>query len=621
MREVTAAAAERWGRSSPHMRWHWRLALTGLWLGCLVMALVLDETICTASTPCGPELSFSLAATALISAPIFMMANAPGLAAAAAVVFAAADLVFDDVLVNKLSFSMCAFVWVLVAVRARVRRRDQEAILLGPPDAVSIDALQPERRPRLPWYPARTVLVLILVSIAAAAGAWFVHSAAALDQHQDRARLTVLDVARVSDDGWTIHGSIEGRDVVVDVLETTYVAGDAIPVFADFTGAEPWVELVAEPVDLTGWLTLSGGAALLALVLARDLLERRRALRQLLVRPAPCIRVRVRPADDRMALLLPVDSDVPFAQVAVGRDRVDDFLPLDWMDDVLELIESVDPGLDADHWNDLSAAWRGEDDGGDDDAEMWRGPAPIDATVHGRLVEGGVVVMVVEGRVIPVRGRVRHVTTAETWSPFTVLEEDAANLAPSYTVDGDGSGLPGHPVRPAPAYLPPVLWHPLRERLVGVALMAIPLAVIAAVVAGWFTGRVEAILWCLGSGNVGLAGVSRFAQVRLDRQAMVVRSIFRWHRVPWERFAGARRSGEVIFLAWDPEMLMTVGPFAGPGEPDQAAAAIAGEMMRRRELALAAGDAGGAYTWGWTGALPVCAAYVAFIVPLCWWVA
>ncbi|MGZ3143379.1 hypothetical protein ACVDFE_15565 [Lentzea chajnantorensis] len=284
----------------------------------------------------------------------------------------------------------------------------------------------------------------------------------------------------------------EGQRTAFEPLAPdSYQVGDKVPVLAD----GPWVRMVAEPEDVTWWLTLGGAAVFFAVLLAAR--ERRR--RSLWTGPVTAVRVQAHPLTVRRILLRYNREDV--ATVAVMTDL----------------------GLDEPLYHDteeFGAVWRGEEPP----------PAqhePAEVVIAGEWHHGGQVAVVVEGEVVA--------TTTLT------------RVRPRHIVHS--AHLPGEPVTgTAPVELPHAIWPGDRRLVEGVVLA---LAAVGALVAvhhypDWV------VLGLLGM-QCAVSAVTRFQPLlRLDAGAVVLYTGIWSYRVPWQQLHGVRRSGPQLMLAFGP---------------------------------------------------------------------
>lgn len=202
---------------------------------------------------------------------------------------------------------------------------------------------------------------------------------------------------------------------------------------------------------------------------------------------------------------------------------------------------------------------------------------------------------------------------------WVLLITDAVVLLPEaplrrpYRRPADES-LPGQPLPtadpPGVPELPAVLGPRRRDRAIGalqlLGWIAGPAFVLSGLADGWFPTIV--VLW--GAGILGFDGWARLnGRVTLTREAVLVHDRMRTHRVPWQRMHGVRQDGDRLWLAWDPDRVVQVGPFAAGAEHW-------GAVM----MGLRAGAApGGEVTSRVGSGVAVAAAYALVAIAAAWW--
>jgi hypothetical protein len=95
-------------------------------------------------------------------------------------------------------------------------------------------------------------------------------------------------------------------------------------------------------------------------------------------------------------------------------------------------------------------------------------------------------------------------------------------------------------------------------------------------------------------GQLVFAGVTRLlSYIRLDARQLEVSGPVRTHIVPWARLHGVRQDGDLLLLAWEPAVVIRVGPFEDPAArtesppwPDRARQLGAAMLLQRRRALL-----------------------------------
>jgi hypothetical protein len=301
--------------------WMPRIVLLAGWFGAVAVTEMTDLPACTAIDPavCGPDVSFAWAAVALIATPILLW-WLPLAGCGAGIVFAALDLWFDEVDDIRLAFAVHGAACLAVACWTVVARRRQASIAEAMSSSVRLDAAVTERiRTRLSRWDPRLLTAVLLAAAGAAGVGWYAHSVDRVARHVDAAVRLDAVVVGVDQGGWAITVLVPGRldRTDIDVFDAApYPVGRTVPVLADLTGDRPWVRLVAEPADPTGWLAVGlTGIALAGLLVARAYAARV-ARRRLLDGPAPAVEMTLEP-DYRGRSVLYVGADRHRVPVAV----------------------------------------------------------------------------------------------------------------------------------------------------------------------------------------------------------------------------------------------------------------------------------------------------------------
>ena len=534
------ARVDRWAAATVPW-WVCRLVLTVGWAVAGLVAVAADTGSCTALDPavCGPDVTFAVAVVVLFATPVLLW-WVPVAGCAAGVVFAVLDLIYDDVRAATVAFAVHGLLCLAVAAWLVTARRRQRAIVSEVATTVRLDAALSRRlRENFPGWGGRTVIAVLLIVAGIGGVTWYDHRSTQVAGHE--AAATRVDA--VVRGGGSGEGAVVvevPRPVRIDVLDSCD-AGQVVPVLVDGS----WVRLVAEPEDVTPWLSGGLGAFALAGFLLFREQRMRSARRRLLTGSLPAVELTAEPDDEGRAVLHDGMAVVPVVSSPLRLDR------------------PHLTGEDVD-WDDR---WTDDEDFG----RHWRGADPADAprtvTVAGDLRDGGWVLLITDTAVL--------------------LPE-----APLRTPRERPSPLPGQPLSlPDPGDLPdlPVVLRPrpLDRALGAVSLLGFaagPAAVLAGLPDGWWETVV--VLWA--GGALAAGGWGRLhAQVRLTSAGLVVHDRTRVHQVPWPRLHGLRRDGGALWLAWDPETTVRVS-----GVTDHWGAVLTG----LRDRSLAAGDPGGQVT-------------------------
>ena len=563
---LDGAHIDRWTAAAVPW-WASRLVLTAGWAVAVLVAAIGDTTSCTPSDPaaCGPDVTFAVAIVVLLATPILLW-WLPLAGCWAGMVFAVLDLIFDDVSAANVAFAVHGLLCLAVAAWLVTARRRQRTIVAQVAGTICLDAALTGRlRAGCPGWGGRTLAAVVLLIGGIGGLAWYGHRADQVAEHESAA-VRIDALVRSADTEGVIVVDV-GQPVRVGVVGS-YRAGQVVPVLVD----GPWIRPVAEPEDVTGWLSAGLGALGLAgLLLFRE--QRMRSARRRLLRgPLPAVELTAEPDDlgravlhDGMALVPVVASPTRLTRPYLTGEEVD------WAD-----------------------GWPAEE--GEDFGELWRGDGhknqPHTVTVAGDLRDGGWVLLITDSVVLlptaPVR-KPRHRPEART--------------------------LPGGSLPPAdpsdPPELPVIVRPRRRDRVLGalslLGFVAGPAAVLTGLPDGWWQTLV--VLW-LG-GVLTYDGWGRLtARVKLTRGELVIHDRMRVHHVPWQRLHGVRRDDKGLWLAWDPDIAVHVR-----GVADQWGAV----MTRLRDLSLAAGDAGGHVTVRPGRGPAIGLAYTLVAIGSVWW--
>ncbi len=258
------------------------------WAAAIAVSVAADDRPCSVEdlTVCGPDVRFSASATFLLGSVVLLW-HRPVLAAVCAVVFAAADLLWDPTFVSNVAWAAYAvLVIVLTALRYRAQREQRTTA-----DSVAVD-LRVEAAPVGHRPCSRTEGILVLaagLALLGAAGSLVAWRGAESDQAEARARSIVIDgtVTALPPEDSEDSRLFVGLDRVVDGIGPAvrvdsieeHAVGDRLAVRAD--PSDPgWTHLAAEPPDVTWWVTIAGlltlGAAVCAARGVAGSLQRRK---------------------------------------------------------------------------------------------------------------------------------------------------------------------------------------------------------------------------------------------------------------------------------------------------------------------------------------------------------
>jgi hypothetical protein len=567
---VTPAQARSWvrlRRAELAVRW----GLVVAWCGALALAIAPPDVACRPDDPslCAPD-PVAAGVLALVLAAPALLALAPLTGCAVAVVVGVLEVTGDLDASARAGFGGLAALAAVAGPGLWAARRSQRRL------AAAGATTTPPRRPlqldetrlrevRLGRRAAAVVLVVVALALAFAQ----VQATAALAA-RERGAQRVVAVVTGHDDGSLLRVDVApGLGVPVRDVGA-YPVGSRLPVLVADADGEPWVRPVAEPEDVTYWLTF----ALVALVAAGLLEASRRRARSRLAR------IVAAPLDGPVLLATP---DARGRAVLRAGDVVLAAVPV-----VLVYPPGAAPPPEEDPEEDVDVAAFGRAWRGDPEEEppepVWR---PV--TVGGDLCTGGWVVLAHDDTVLVPEGSVR----SRLRRPLTAPHD--AGGPPEH----EPGALPGEPVVADAALVAGladgeiVLRPPSRSRLAGAGLLVLAAALLVAV----RSPLTDSVTQRLMIGFVGtqwlVLGWRRLtAHVVADRRRVVVPALLRTHEVPWPAVHGVRRDGDQLALAWA-DVVVVVGPFEGPGSrtatAQSAGAALA--ALRERAVALAAPDA------------------------------
>lgn len=583
--DFDTGTARRWA-SGAVPGWVPRLALPIAWVVAAGLATALSGGSCPAADPsvCGPDLGWALGASLTLATPVLLIAF-PLLGCLTGALFGLYELVAEPDTAARIAFTLHGLACVLVAVLVISSRRRQGRVAA----ATGIHVPVPGRPPRPEPLPVLVAAVLLAGAVAGIV-LWQFWTARD-DRHLAAARRVEATVVGEVDDGYSVRLRLPDQEdeATVEVVDH-YDVGTVVPVLVDRTGDRPWVAPVGEQPDDTFPLSAGLAAAGVAAAVGGWELTRRRMPARLAA-GAPAVTV-LAVRQDYEVELWDTDGTAAFAQLDVRPP-----VPVDDAAGAGAWTGPVGSGAPVRSADDLYRPPPEEDWPAEEQARFgadWRSqpamrdprPVPVRVTAVGDLRQGGWVALVDGDRVL--------------WPARTLRV-----LAPGPSRDREDEDEPedeeqddlfrGTPVAAGPGVdVPFEARAPRRARLLGLAMLAGfslgPLAA-AFLAEGWF----QTIVVVAMGAQLGFAGLGRVhVGVRLEQRQLVIRERFHTCDAPWAAIHGVRRDEDVLRLAWLPDMVMDVGPFAAsPGTtPAELAERIGATVMRQRELALAAGDPG-----------------------------
>jgi hypothetical protein len=305
--------------------WVTKVGLVGGWLVAFVVSGAAGETPCTMARPCLPDPLFALAVVPLLATPLLLLFGRVLTGCAMGVLFGVLDLALDNEPTANIAFGLHAAACAVVAAWTVRSRADQH-------QAAGAEVVV---LPDMP--PPRGVLRIVAVLLVLFGFLTFVQYDLSSDEiagHVATASRVDAEVVEVKD-AYRVWVELPDRQRASfePLAADTYQVGDKVPVLAD----DEWVQMVAEPEDVTWWLTLGGASVFLAIMLA--VRERRR--RDLWAGPVKAVRLQAHPLSARRILLRQNKDDI--ATVGVLADL----------------------GLDEPLYHDteqFGAVWRGEEE-------------------------------------------------------------------------------------------------------------------------------------------------------------------------------------------------------------------------------------------------------------------
>lgn len=617
----TAADADRWLRAALP-RWVTRAALPSLWVLAVIAAVAGDTAQCTPQDPsvCGPDSAFALWFVVTLATPVLLVWM-PLLGCAAGVLFALAELRYDDVQAGRWAFGLHGLLCALVAVRLVRGAAEQRRIVAAASAGVRVPGLAAIPEEARPSAVSRRVLAGLLVLAGTGFFAWYAHEVRDERTHLQRAiqaqgRIVAVD----PDESVTLAvrtPSAGTREYQVGVYDYTapYPLHSSTPVLLD--PRDPgWVRLVAEPRDSTGWQSAGAGCFLLAFCWLLSQESWHRGLRALGSGEHPALRVRICPDDDGRALILPASDGDPTraADRPIGTLAVDPVSPEPEPD---QNEAAGSPWRAAEGWDDeaweeawdyetqeaFGRSWRDEDPPG---AEQFLPPSEVeDAVLVGSLQDRGIAMLVTSDAVLLPAGRLRAASSRE---PRPSRPGEGADTAlhrlsalwrrvagHSGTAEPDlftGAAVQLESLRQPPE-LPLTVRLRTRVRVTGALALAGGLAGYPATV--WPPGLDPFAMGLVVMlfGRLVLYGAARLVtSLRLSHHQLEISGLWRTHSVPWDRLHGVRRDGEMLVVAWQPDLVVDVGPFDDPGGErgrQDRAEQLGAAMLLQRQRALLGG--------------------------------
>ncbi len=648
------ADADRWVRAGLP-RWVTSIALPALWGLAVLVAIITDTTRCTPQDPsaCGPDSTFAFWFVVLMATPVLLVWM-PVLGCAAGVAFALADLRYDDVTGARWAFGLHGLLCALVAVRLVRGAAEQRRIAAAASAGGRIGAIAGVPGDAGPSAVPRLAAAGLLMLAGIGFFAWYGHEVSGEQAHLDRAVLAQGRVVQISpDEAVTVEVRTPAtgtREYQIGIAYYTdsYRLHSSTPVLLDPLDPD-WVRLVAEPRDSTGWQSAGAGCFALALVWLLQRQRWHRGVRALGSGEHPALRVRIRPDDKGRALILPASQDHHRSddERPIGRLAVFEAPPRPGpsTDGGPSAAWSEGGGMEPENWDEdgdedwdhetqdaFGRTWRDEDPSG---RERFAPPDIVeDAVLIGELRDRGIAMLVTADAVLLPSGRLRAGRIREQRPASPAEPPGSSPHQPSAwwrrlvgsARSGDRGLFAGAAVDPASLReLPelPLTTRP-RARIRAAGLLMLAASFVGYPVLRWLAelDLFGAIVLAVGLGRLATAGAARlFGYLRLEHSQFEVGGLWLTYWVPWDRLHGVRRDGEVLSVAWQPDVMMDVGPFDDPagesGRQDRAEQLGAAMLLLRQRSLL--GDLPGRevssrlnLTWA------VLAAYAALVLVTLW---
>ena len=615
----TAADADRWVRAGVP-RWVTSIALPGLWLCAIVTAFASDTARCTPQDPsvCGPDSTFALWLAVCLATPVLLWWM-PVLGCLAGVAFSLAELRYDDVQAARWAFGLHGLLCALVVVRLVRGNAEQRRIAEAASAGGRIGAV-----PGMPGGPGpsavpRFAVAGLLVLAGLGFFAWYGHQVADERDHLNRAVQVQARIIAVSpDESIRVQArtpAFGAREYTIGVYYYTdsYPMHSSTPVLVDPRDPD-WVRLVAEPQDVTYWQTAGAGSFALAFCWLLQRQRWHRGVRALGSGEHPALRVRIRPDDKGRALILPVLDGLsepgggrPIGRLAVFEAPPEPEPPVGggaWAEAGEQEPEDWDEDWDHETQAAFGRSWRDEDPAG---LERFAPPSGLveDAVLIGELRDRGVAMLVTADAVLLPTGRLRagRIRGQQPDPPGKPPDANPHQLIAWWrrlvgpARGGHGALFAGAAVDPASLRQLPELPLTARPRT---RVRATGLLMLAAGFIGYPVLRWLAELHLLGEmalavglGRLTMAGAARLlSHLRIEHSRFEMAGLWWTHTVPWDRLHGVRRDGEMLSVAWQPDVMIDFGPFDDPaGEPDRQdrAEQLGAAMLLLRQRALLGG--------------------------------
>ena len=579
---LTPELLKRWRRAGVPW-WVPSILLIAWWVIGAVLGFIGDTAPCSPAEPsvCGPDITFAWAVVPLLATPILLVWM-PLAGCAAGVVFGIADVIWDDVDASRWAFGTHGIACALVAVWLLRARSAQLRVMADLPVRQLPSTAEDSGYARILGLQA-WLGVLAVVAGGVVLGI-YLHRQHVVDQHMARASMEVVTVVESDNDTIKVRPDGSKTSASLDVYDSSVYPVDSMqPAYVDRGSDPPWVTLVAEQQDETGWLSFAVGLELLAVALiGRAYVGRRRRV-HLLEHGGPTLSLRVDIDDDH------VDAGTANNK-RLGKFSGDRYL------------RSTGVEWDASTTVAFGQAFR--DERPTTEGDPWRVPPTTtgqDAVLIGDIASRSWVAVVTANEVILPQSPLREFATRGPSRPDTSFWARFRKTPP--VVDDPETGdLPGSAVTEAAETLPDL---PLAVPLGKASRRELPYSLVQAL------AFVAAPVVCLlvqpsvfgtfallvMGGTLAMPAWSRRQhEVVLDRRGMVLVGAVRTTTVPWARVVGVRQDGAHVLVGVEPDsmQILWVRPSAAldPLSAEAAAKQLARIVVRLRTMGQAAGDPG-----------------------------